>query len=122
MQSFERTTIVERNNAIGPAKATVKVDGQEVGQTLPSVPVRVQDAPHQISAEAPGYVTGMQPLTVKDGPPVNLTMELAVESAKGKLLRSTPRLTAPPSSSTGKTVGSTSMWDGPVEAATTRSP
>lgn len=114
MQPLERTTVVNVN-VIGPAHATVKVDGQEVGQTPLSVPVKVQDVPHQISAEAPGYVTGTQPLTVKDGPPINLTMELAVEQAKGKLL-----VTARPEGATieidGKAVGST-RWDGPVEAA-----
>lgn len=113
MQALERTTVVNVN-AIGPQKATVKVDGQEVGQTPLSVPVKVQDAPHQISVEAPGYVTATQPLTVKDGPPVNLTMELAVEQAKGKL-----NITAKPEGAIieidGKAVGSTN-WSGPVDA------
>ncbi|MBX3228304.1 MAG: PEGA domain-containing protein [Labilithrix sp.] len=113
MQALERTTIVNVN-VIGPPRATVKVDNQEVGQTPYSGPVRVSETPHQISVEAPGYVTGVQPLVVKEGPPINLTMTLAPEQAKGKLVV----VTKPPGATIeidGKQVGAT-RWEGPVDA------
>lgn len=113
MQPLERTTIVNVN-VVGPARATVKIDNQEVGQTPYSGPVRVSETPHQISVEAPGYVTGVQPLVVKEGPPVNLTLSLAQEQAKGKLTV----LTKPAGATIeidGKQVGAT-RWEGPVDA------
>jgi len=115
MQANERTAIVNIN-VVGPARATVKIDNQEVGQTPYSGPVRVSETPHQITVEAPGYVTGVQPLVVKDGPPVNLTLQLAADQAKGKLVVNTK-----PEGATieidGKAVGAT-HWAGPVEART----
>lgn len=114
MQPLERTTVVNINVGSGPAHATVKVDQQEVGQTPLSVPLKVQDTPHLISVEAPGYVTGIQPLTVKDGPPMNLVVDLAVEQAMGKLT-----VNATPEGAIievdGKPMGSTS-WSGPLSS------
>jgi hypothetical protein len=113
MQATERTTTVNIN-VIGPPFATVKVDNQVVGQTPFSGPIKVQDTPHQISIEAPGYVTGIQTVTVKEGPPINLTMTLAAEQVKGKLL-----INAIPEGAVieidGAIMGAT-RWEGPVDA------
>ena len=101
---------------IGPASAVVKVDGKEVGQAPYKGQVSVSAEPHQFSAEAPGYVTATQSALVRDGEPVNLTLQLAQDQQKGKLL-----VLAKPEGATieidGKTVGA-SRWEGPVDVGT----
>jgi hypothetical protein len=117
LQPLERTAVVSVA-VIGPQRATVKVDNQEVGFALPNQPfqgpVKVQDTPHQISVEAPGYATGVQTVIVKEGPPIYLTLQLAPEQSKGKLI-----VDAKPEGATilidGHAVGAT-KWEGPVDA------
>ena len=117
MLPLERTTMVSIT-VIGPPRATIKVDNQEVGFATAGQPfngpVKVQDTPHQISVEAPGYATGVQTVTVKEGPPIYLTLQLAPEQSKGKLI-----VDAKPEGATilidGQAVGAT-KWEGPVDA------
>jgi hypothetical protein len=114
---LERTSIVNVA-VVGPQRATVKVDGQEIGYATAATPfsgpVKVQDTPHQISVEAPGFATATQTVTVKEGPPIFLNIQLAADQAKGKLT-----VTAKPEGSTieidGAVVGAT-RWEGPVDA------
>ena len=110
-----KTTLV--NVAVlGPANAVVKVDGKEVGPAPYKGQVSVSLEPHQFSAEAPGYVTATQSAVVRDGEPMNLTLQLAQDQQKGKLLV----LAKPEGASIeidGKTVGA-SRWEGPVEVGT----
>ena len=119
LSPLERTTIV--NVAIvGPQRATVKLDGQEVGFATPnqpfSAPVKVQDTPHQLSVESPGYAPSVQTIVVREGAPMYLTMQLAADQAKGKL-----SIAAKPEGATieidGTVVGAT-KWEGPVDAKT----
>lgn len=117
LQPLERTSIVQIS-VLGPPRATIKVDGQEVGFATSdkpfSGPVKVQDTPHQITVEAIGYATGIQTVTVKEGPPMYLTMTLAAEQSKGKLI-----VDAKVEGATilidGAAVGAT-KWEGPVDA------
>lgn len=117
LQPLERTSVVSVT-VIGPPRAVVKIDNQEVGFAMSnqpfSGPVKVQDTPHQISVEAPGYVTGVQTVVVKEGPPMYLTLQLAQEQLKGKLV-----IDAKPDGATieidGHVVGAT-RWEGPVDA------
>lgn len=113
LQANERTTVVNIN-VVGPQRATVKIDNQEVGQTPYSGKVSVSETPHEIRVEAPGYVAGVQPLLVKEGAPINLTLTLAADIAMGKLVVNTK-----PEGATieidGQTKGAT-HWEGPVEA------
>lgn len=114
---LERTSQVNIT-VIGPQRATVKVDNQEVGFALANQPfvgpMKVQDVPHQISVEAVGYATGIQTVTVKEGPTMYLTFQLAAEQSKGKLI-----VDAKPEGATilidGRPVGAT-KWEGPVDA------
>jgi hypothetical protein len=98
---------------VGPTNAVVKIDGREVGSAPYHGQVGVSAEPHQFSAEAPGYVTAVQPKVVREGEVVNLTLELSQEQQKGKLL-----VLAKPEGSTieidGKIVGA-SRWEGPVD-------
>jgi hypothetical protein len=103
-------------SVVGPANAVVKVDGKEVGPAPYAGQVIVTADPHQFSAEAPGYVTATQSAIVKDGEVLNLTLQLAAEQEKGKLLV----LARPDGASIeidGKVVGA-SKWEGPVDART----
>lgn len=117
LQPLERTGVVTVA-VVGPPRATVKVDNQEVGYATAdkpySGPVKVQDTPHQISVEAPGYVAGVQTVVVQEGPPIYLTLQLAPEQSKGKL-----KVDARPEGATilidGQPVGAT-RWEGPVDA------
>jgi hypothetical protein len=101
---------------VGPTNAVVKIDGKEVGPAPYKGQVGVSAEPHQFSAEAPGYVTATQSAVVRDGEPLNLTLQLAQDQQKGKLL-----VVARPEGSTieidGKTVGA-SRWEGPVDVGT----
>lgn len=101
-------------NVIGPANAIVKIDGKEVGPAPYAGLVNVAADPHQFTAEAPGYVAATQSAIVKDGEVLNLTLQLAPEQEKGKLL-----VLAKPEGATieidGKLAGA-SRWEGPVDA------
>lgn len=103
-------------SVVGPSNAVVKIDGKEVGPAPYAGQVVVTADPHQFSAEAPGYVTATQSAIVRDGEVLNLTLQLAPEQEKGKLL-----VYAKPEGATieidGKPVGAT-RWEGPVEART----
>lgn len=103
-------------NVVGPTNATVKVDGKEVGQAPYKGQVTVSAEPHQFSAEAPGYVPATQSATVRDGEQLTLTLQLAMEQQKGKLIVQTK-----PEGSIieidGKVVGAT-KWEGPVDVGT----
>lgn len=103
-------------SVVGPPSAIVKVDGKEVGPAPYAGQVVVAADPHEFSAEAPGYVTAKQSVIVKDGEVLNLTLQLAPEQEKGKLV-----VVAKPEGSTieidGKAVGAT-RWEGPVDART----
>jgi len=101
---------------IGPTNAVVKVDGKEVGAAPYKGQVGVSAEPHQFSAESPGYVTATQSALVREGEPLNLTLQLAQDQQKGKLV-----VLAKPEGATieidGKTVGA-SRWEGPVDVGT----
>jgi hypothetical protein len=103
-------------SVVGPSNALVKIDGKEVGAAPYAGIVAVTADPHQFSAEAPGYVTATQSAVVRDGETLNLTLQLAAEQEKGKLL-----VSAKPEGATieidGKSVGAT-RWEGPVDART----
>jgi len=103
-------------SVVGPPNAVVKVDGKEVGPAPYAGQVVVAADPHEFSAEAPGYVTAKQSVIVKDGEVLNLTLQLAAEQEKGKLV-----VVAKPEGATieidGKAVGAT-RWEGPVDART----
>ena len=107
-----KTTLVNVS-VVGPTNAVVKVDGKEVGPAPYKGQVGVSVEPHQFSAEAPGYVTATQSAVVRDGEPLNLTLQLAQDQQKGKLI-----VLAQPEGATididGKTVGA-SRWEGPVD-------
>jgi hypothetical protein len=113
LQTLTRTARVNVN-VVGPANAIVKVDGREVGAAPWQGQVGVSAEPHQFSAEAPGHVTATQSAIVKEGETLNLTLQLAVEQEKGKLL-----VLAKPEGATieidGKVAGAT-RWEGPVDA------
>lgn len=117
LEAFVKTAEV-RVSVLGPPSATVKIDGREVGTASASSPykgqVTVSPEPHVFSAEAPGYVAATQSVTVREeGSPLNLTLSLATEQQKGKLL-----VVARPEGASieidGKTVGA-SRWEGPVD-------
>jgi hypothetical protein len=101
-------------SVVGPANAIVKIDGREVGPAPYAGQVPVTADPHQFTAEAPGYVAATQSALVKDGEALNLTLQLAPEQEKGKLL-----VVAKPEGATieidGKFAGAT-KWEGPVDA------
>lgn len=103
-------------SVVGPPNAVVKIDGREVGPAPYAGLVPVTADPHQFSAEAPGYVTATQSAIVTEGTSLNLTLQLAPEQEKGKLL-----VLAKPEGATieidGKAVGA-SKWEGPVDART----
>ncbi len=103
-------------SVVGPPNAIVKIDGKEVGPAPYAGQVPVTADPHQFSAEAPGYVTTTQSALVREGEVMNLTLQLAPEQEKGKLL-----ILAKPEGATieinGRPVGAT-KWEGPVEART----
>jgi hypothetical protein len=101
-------------SVVGPPNAIVKIDGKEVGPAPYVGLVPVAADPHQFSAEAPGYVTATQSVIVKEGEPMNLTLQLALEQQKGKLV-----VLARPEGAAieidGAYVGST-KWEGPIDA------
>lgn len=101
---------------VGPKNAVVKIDGKEVGPAPYKGQVEVSAQPHEFSAEAPDYVTATQSAMVREGEALNLTLQLAEQQQKGKLL-----VVAKPEGSTieidGKTVGAT-RWEGPVGVGT----
>jgi hypothetical protein len=113
LQPLQKTSRVNVN-VVGPANAIVKIDGKEVGSAPYAGQVNVQADQHQFSAEAPGYVTATQSALVKEGETLNLTLQLAPEQEKGKLL-----VFAKPEGATieidGQLAGST-RWEGPVDA------
>ncbi len=99
---------------VGPASAIVKIDGKEVGPAPYAGLLVVSAEPHQVSAEAPGFVTASQSAFVKEGEALTLTLQLAPEQQKGKL----SVVTRPEGGLIeidGKFVGAT-RWEGPVEA------
>jgi hypothetical protein len=101
----------------GPQTATIKVDGKEVGTATKDQPykgtVSVSNEPHVISAEAPGFVAAQWTLKAEDTEQKTVTLQLASDQRKGKLL-----IVARPEGATieidGKTVGA-SRWEGPVD-------
>ncbi len=103
---------------IGPRSAVVKVDGREVGAATATKPyegqILVSPEPHVVSAEAMDFTTASQTLVAREGEPVSLSLQLASEQRKGKLL-----VTTDPADATieidGHLVGS-SRWEGPVDA------
>ncbi len=115
LDTIHKTTRVNVS-VVGPSNATVKVDGKEVGVSPYAGEVLVTPEPHQFSAEAPGYVTATQTAVVREGEPLNLTLQLAQEQQKAKLL-----VVAKPEGSTieidGRTMGA-SRWEGPVDVGT----
>ncbi len=109
-------TSVVSISVVGPANAVVKIDGKEVGSAPYRGQVTVSAEPHQFSAEAPDYVAATQSAVVRDGEPLNLTLQLSQQQSMGKLL-----VTARPEGATieidGKTVGA-GRWEGPVSVGT----
>jgi hypothetical protein len=103
-------------SVVGPASAVVKIDGKEVGPAPYKGQVAVSAEPHQFTAEAPGFVLASQSAVVRESEALNLTLQLAEEQQKGKLL-----VVARPEGATieidGKTVGA-SRWEGPVNVGT----
>lgn len=101
-------------NVIGPTNAVVKIDGKEVGPAPYAGQVPALADPHEFSAEAPGFVAAKQAAIVKEGEVLNLTLQLAEDQAKGKLVI----LTKPEGATIeidGKVAGA-SRWEGPVDA------
>lgn len=115
LQPLVKTTRVNVS-VVGPSSAIVKIDGKEVGPAPYAGLVNVTAEPHQFSAEAPGYVTATQSALVHEGEAMNLTLQLAQEQQKGKLL-----VVAKPEGAIieidGRPVGAT-KWEGPVDANT----
>lgn len=115
MAPITKTSLVTVN-VVGPTNATVKIDGKEVGPAPYKGQVGVSAEPHQFSAEAPGYVPATQSAVVRDGEQMTLTLQLAMEQQKGKLIVATK-----PEGSIieidGKVVGAT-KWEGPVDVGT----
>jgi hypothetical protein len=107
-------------NIVGPATASVKVDGNEVGtatrEKAYTGQVAVRADPHTFTAEAPGWVGTPQTAVVKEGEPLTLTLQLAPEQAKGKLTV-VSRVEGATIDIDGKTVGA-SRWEGPVDVGT----
>ncbi|MCA9588767.1 MAG: PEGA domain-containing protein [Myxococcales bacterium] len=107
---------VVKVSVVGPPNAVVKIDGKEVGPAPYTGRVAVTAEPHQFSAEAPGWVSATQSLVVREGEPMNLTLQLSQEQQKGKLI-----VTTRPEGATieidGKVVGA-SRFEGPVDAQT----
>jgi hypothetical protein len=103
-------------SVVGPKSAVVKIDGKEVGPAPYKGQVEVSAQPHEFSAEAPDYVPATQSAVVRDGEPLNLTLQLSQQQQKGKLI-----VVAKPEGATieidGKTVGAT-RWEGPVDVGT----
>lgn len=101
----------------GPPSAIIKVDGKEVGTASKDQPykgtVSVSPDPHVISAEAPGFVAAQWTLKAEDTEQKTVTLQLATDQRKGKLV-----IVARPEGATieidGKTVGA-SRWEGPVD-------
>lgn len=108
---MQKTSLVNIE-VVGPKTATVKVDGREVGPAPYKGLVNVSAEPHSFSAEANDFVTATQSAVVREGEVLNLTLQLAPQQSKGKLV-----VTTKPEGSTieidGKIVGS-SRWEGPV--------
>lgn len=98
---------------VGPPSAIVKIDGREVGTAPYKGQVTVSPEPHLFSADATGYVPATQPAIVREGEALNLTLQLAEDQRKGKLV-----IRARPEGAVieidGRPVGSTS-WEGPVD-------
>jgi hypothetical protein len=115
LQPLIRTSRVNVS-VVGPSNAIVKIDGKERGPAPYAGEVAVSAEPHQFSAEAPGYVAATQSAIVKEGEALNLTLQLSVEQAKGKLI-----VQAKPEGATieidGKVAGA-GHWEGPVDATT----
>ena len=115
LQALVKTARVNVS-VVGPSNAIVKIDGKEVGPAPYAGQVNVGAEPHQFTASAPGYVTTTQTSLVKDGEVLNLTLQLAMEQEKGKLV-----VLAKPEGATieidGRFAG-TSKWEGPVDART----
>src|SRR6185295_20209316 len=92
---------------IGPQNATVKIDGREVsaGHATYDGQITVGEQ-HVITAEAPNYVVATQTVSPKDVDPINVTLQLSADQAKGKLV-----VVAKPDGATieidGKAVGAT---------------
>ena len=103
-------------SVVGPPNAVVKIDGREVGPAPYTGQVPVTADPHQFSAEAPGYVAATQSAIVHENEALNLTLQLAQDQAKGKLIV----ITRPEGASIeidGQLAGA-SHWEGPVDAKT----
>lgn len=115
LQPLNKTSRVNVS-VVGPPSSVVKIDGKEVGPAPYAGQVSVAAEPHQFSAEAPGYVTATQSVIVKEGETLNLTLQLAAEQQKGKLI-----VLAKPEGATieidGSYVGAT-RFEGPVDART----
>jgi hypothetical protein len=96
----------------GPTKATVLIDGTDMGAS----PFRgeVPAGRHSFEARAPGYVTGSQTSVVESGKAIELALVLAPERKEGKL-----RVTATEADAEilldGKPVGAGS-WEGVLPA------
>jgi hypothetical protein len=103
-------------SVVGPSSAIVKIDGKEVGPAPYAGLLVISAEPHQVSAEAPGFVTASQSALVKEGEVLNLTLQLAAEQQKGKLVVVT-RPEGGLIEIDGKFVGAT-RWEGPVDART----
>jgi hypothetical protein len=99
---------------VGPTTAAIKIDGREVGVAPYKGTVAVSGEPHSFSAEAMGFVTTSQSVIVREDEPVRLTLQLAPDQSKGRLV-----VNASPNGATieldGHVMGA-SRWDGPVTA------
>lgn len=120
LRQFVPTSLVNVT-VVGPTNAVVRIDGNERGSAASGKPwqgqLTVQKEPHQISAEAPGYVTATQPVSVlKEGETTNVTLQLAMDQEKGKLIVVT-KTEGAAIEIDGKVVGA-SRWEGPVDART----
>lgn len=97
----------------GPKDASVYVDGRFVGPAPYKGNITVQPDPHQISAQAPGWITQAAPVIAKEGDESKVTIALSQEQQKGKLV-----IVTKPEGATieidGKVVGA-SKYEGAVD-------
>lgn len=116
LEPLVKTAVIEVS-VQGAPSAIIKIDGKEVGTSPYKGRLSVTNDPHVITAEAPGFVTVSQPVTLKEGEPTALTLALSREIAQGRL-----KIRAQPSGAIieldGKFVGA-DVWEGPVGTAST---
>lgn len=98
----------------GAPTATIRIDGREVGPAPFTGKLAVRTEPYVVEAEAAGFATAKQTVTIKEGEAAAVSLGLSKEQRQGKLI-----VTTKPEGATilidGKVVGST-RFEGAVEA------